>query len=211
MTKAAEVFHYGYPLCVTDAGRSLSRWPKEDNDCAVRSLVHATGLDYETCHEVCKKAGRKYHTGIEIRWYRKPGWFLSEGKRFIFQEIKFPAVVATRRMNPPDFVKQFPKGRYILNEGAHVEAAVDGVIYDDRLRTHKKHKLKTFRCIYSAFKVHEVPEGHKIYRAYRGVPGGKGRTIGLVHAINKGSAIFMAATWYGHRDDETIKVKALSV
>lgn len=212
----------GYPVCLSDAGRSSSSHPLDRNDCSVRSLAIAADLSYDTAWDIIKGSGkRKYRQGIDDTWYTMPGWFsfadaqrvhalLPLMRRFVFREYSFPSQVGKRRMHPAQFIKDFPQGRFILSESEHVDACVDGVIYNDRIWTRKEGGLKTFRVIYNAYKPVEVPPLASLYTAYRKRPGKRTKRLGVVFGLNPGAAKLQALGWYSSKyDDEAIDVRAL--
>jgi hypothetical protein len=47
-----------------DAGRSLSRRPRQQRDCTVRAIATACDLEYDHAYDLLKQAGRKSHSGF---------------------------------------------------------------------------------------------------------------------------------------------------
>jgi hypothetical protein len=129
----------GFPFIVHDGGRSKSKRPRQKNDCTVRCLSTATGLDYDLVYDMLADAGRKCSKGFDFKHW------IETQDMFIFTKFSFPAKRGEPRMNPSKFYKHFPKGRYIVRTAKHVLAAVDGVLYD----TVKPH---SDRCIYTAWR-----------------------------------------------------------
>lgn len=145
-----------------DAG--VTQRPKGvKNDCQVRALATATGIDWENawhllferqriakaCHfnllDCLEQQARYDMPEGEIDKKGIPrsylGFFGIEMKR----EISFPAKKGQERMKVADFCKKYPKGRFILQVANHVVAVKDGVFYDTWNCSHK--------CVYKAWEV----------------------------------------------------------
>lgn len=122
-----------------DGGRSTSRRPKQRNDCTVRAVAIAEGLEYDLAYDELKDAGRK-----SARTFRFTEWANKQPERF--EKISFPAVKGQPRMNVERFCRQFPEGRFILNMAKHVMAVKDGVVYDADPPGFE-------RCVYTAYRI----------------------------------------------------------
>jgi hypothetical protein len=121
----------------TDAGRSQSRRPKQSNDCTVRAVASAYGLDYDTAYDKLAAAGRKCFDGFHLG-----PWLDDQGA----EKLSFPAVKGQKRMNPAKFCAAYPKGRFICRTAKHVFAVIDGVVFDTW-------EQRPDRCIYVAWQV----------------------------------------------------------
>ena len=55
-----------YDFCQTDAGRCLSKRPKQKNDCTVRAMATAFELSYDDAYDILKKYGRICGRGFHI-------------------------------------------------------------------------------------------------------------------------------------------------
>ena len=126
-----------YPVEITDGGRSKSKRPRQSNDCTVRAIAIAMGLDYDDAYDWLAAEGRESWSRFNIDEFLK-----DRGAR----KISFPAVKGKPRMNPATFCKEFPKGRYICNVAKHVFAVVDGVVHD-------AFENRPNRCIYTAYEI----------------------------------------------------------
>lgn len=127
-----------YPLVRTDAGRSKSRRSRQKNDCTVRALALARNLEYDIAYDMLAEAGRKCAKGFDImRWLDGQEWAT---------KIPFPAKKGEPRMNPVEFAKQYPSGKYICRVAKHVYCVVDGVAMDT-------HRSRPNRCIYTAWRI----------------------------------------------------------
>ncbi len=127
-----------YSWVATDAGRSQSARPRQKNDCTVRALAVAKGMQYDDAYDLLAEAGRKCGRGFEFKdWISKQPWA---------RKISFPAIKGQRRMNPSTFVEKFPKGVFICRVAKHVFAVRDGVVYDT-------FENAPDRCIYMAWEV----------------------------------------------------------
>ena len=131
-----KVWELSYFWTINDGGRSLSKRPRQKNDCTVRALAIARGLSYDDAYDILKNAGRSCSRGFHF-----PDWMASQvwGRK-----ISFPAVKGQRRMNPAAFVVAFPNGRYICQVAKHIFAVVDGVVHDI-------FENAPDRCIYSIY------------------------------------------------------------
>lgn len=126
-----------YDFCQTDAGRCLSKRPKQKNDCTVRAMATAFELSYDDAYDILKKYGRICGRGFHI------GDFLIDKKA---EKISFQAVKGQRRMHPWKFCKEYNNGKYICRTAGHVFAVIDGVVFDTIAPS-------VDRCIYKAWKI----------------------------------------------------------
>lgn len=121
-----ERFLFTVPFDKHDAGRSLSRRPRQSKDCTVRALATAASAPYDVAYDALMKSGRKAARGFDIRaWART-----AEFNGFRFAWLSFPAVKGQWRVNPVTFALAFPQGRFILRVAGHVLACVDGRVSD---------------------------------------------------------------------------------
>ena len=131
-------FRLSYPFVRTDAGRSLSARPKQNNDCTVRAVALALGMEYDIAYDVLAGAGRKCGKGFHLNvWLTAQPWT---------RKIPFQAIKGKPRMNPATFVKQYPLGVYICKVAKHVFLVKDGVVYDT-------FENRPDRCIYTAWEI----------------------------------------------------------
>lgn len=135
----------GYPFVKTDAGRAASARPGQRRDCTVRAVATAAGLTYDQAYQTLAQAGRKSSQTFNMREW--------EGAAAIgrVDTVTFPATKGARRMNPAEFVRQHPEGRWIVFTAKHVFAVVDGVVYDESPE-------RADRCIYRAWKIAPATE-----------------------------------------------------
>lgn len=133
-----------------DAGRSESKRLKQQRDCTVRALATVLDINYDAAYERLKDAGRECNAGFDIEaWARKTttGGFVREHTRegpnslyprqIYWRLHKMPwhkdhhEVGTTKRYRLLDFIKDNPKGRFMVSTARHVFAVCDGVAYDD--------------------------------------------------------------------------------
>lgn len=127
-----------------DGGRSVSRRPKQQNDCTVRALAVATGMPYDDAYDILKEAGRQ-----SSRKFKMPEWMSKQPLAALrFEKMTFPSVKGQPRMNPVRFCSQFPYGTFIVRTAKHVFVIRDGVAIDTEQEPAE-------RCIYSAWRVVE--------------------------------------------------------
>lgn len=112
----------------TDAGRSKSRRPRQDNDCTVRALALAVEVPYDVAYDELARRGRKSHD--RFRWPSRA----KDDKVFGVQLrwIPLPAVKGQPRMTPEAFCRseEFRYGTWILKMARHVATVRDGVLHD---------------------------------------------------------------------------------
>lgn len=137
----------GYPFFGTDAGRGVSRRPRQKNDCTVRALATACGIAYDSAYDVIKARGRRSNRGA----YFPSRAADDRAAGFSFTWQAFPAVKGQRRMNPVRFCRDHPGGAYIVKTARHVFAIVDGVAFDTS-------PSRPDRCIYGCWRVERAPQ-----------------------------------------------------
>lgn len=115
-----------YAFVATDAGRYLS----ERNDCTVRALSIAVGVDYVTAHEFMKAHGRKDGHGAMLFVYR--AWAHNEYRIRSFWEVAgIPWNDPRRERTLGQWLKsgELPE-RAIVGTRGHVFAVINGTVYD---------------------------------------------------------------------------------
>lgn len=136
-----------YPFQYSDAGRSKSKRPRQKNDCTVRALALATGVDYDVAYTYLAVQGRKCSSGYNLTslltWFAQHEYSLWGCK---FDYISFPAVKGQKRMNIVSFLEEFQEGAYIIKTAKHVACVKDGVLFDTVPE-------REDRCVYCAWKV----------------------------------------------------------
>ena len=92
----------------------------ERNDCAVRALMVAACVDYQTAYDACAAAGRKPRQGMHTIGLHKAIRALAP------QSVAVPAARAT----VAQFVRSNPRGHFILFVRWHFVAVCDGILHD---------------------------------------------------------------------------------
>lgn len=136
----------------------------EDNDCVVRALAAATEVTYNEAHSfVAEKFGRKPKKGTlnfnhTLDRLKKEGKVLGKtftkigderSKYLPGEDYIQPAtyymnngVLVKRQMTFKTFVKQYPKGTYLLTVRGHAFSVKDGVVvggnYSDATQLRKR-------------------------------------------------------------------------
>lgn len=121
---------------------------KENNDCFVRALAAATDQDYDTTHEVVRtKFKRKTKKGVDnknivSRMLIAEDKGLRVGKtRYsvnvlgtdrITNTYKLRGEVIKRKKTVKSFIKDNPKGNFIVTVSKHAFALVDGKLIDNK-------------------------------------------------------------------------------
>lgn len=132
-----------YPYNKNDGGRTLSKRPKQSNDCTVRSIAIACEITYDTAYDILKEAGRKCGQGFEFsKWIKSNPNINNKQFKWNF----FKAVKGYRRMNPLTFTREYKEGIYICQTAKHVFAVVNGTVQD-------MFQERPDRCIYGCWEV----------------------------------------------------------
>lgn len=112
------------------------RYPRERDDCTVRSMSLATDWPYAETHELQRRAGRpNYKPWLFMQWMPKILHTPING--VLFSEV-FSAgecingywIPASKKMSLNRFVKSHSKGSFIVCVHGHALAVIDGVIHD---------------------------------------------------------------------------------
>lgn len=124
-----------------DGGKSLSKRPKEQNDCSVISASIAFNLDYDFVHDIYQACGRKYAGGA----------FMD----VTIKALKILAALAGRKCNRLlitsmhvfSFQTMFGKGTYIVflkenwQDSWHLCTYINGTINDKAEKSDFKNKI----------------------------------------------------------------------
>lgn len=94
----------------------------ESNDCAVRATVIATGKSYYEVHRAYFEKGRQHRKGVMLATIKAVLHDIVEGDIKIFQAAKKPTLFR--------FLKDNPKGNWVICRRGHAFAVKDGVVYD---------------------------------------------------------------------------------
>ena len=119
----------------------------EKNDCFVRALAAATEVDYDTSHEFVQKTfKRKPKKGTENHQIVKAmAGFQEEGmnignksfkvnvlpKSRITNTYKLYGELVDRKKTVKSFIKDNPKGTYVVGVSKHAFTVKDGVLIDN--------------------------------------------------------------------------------
>jgi len=123
-----------------DAGRSKSSRPKQTRDCTVRALARVCSFSYDQAYDVLAGAGRKCSAGFDIEDWGRSNTLVDGAGDWIYWQMhkmgfhkgeRYGIPKATKRYRLHDFLKDNPKGRFIVATACHVLAVVNGVAYDD--------------------------------------------------------------------------------
>jgi len=166
MSKAKDLIkELGSKQAATD---TLSR--NENNDCVVRAVQHAFGVDYIDAHHFCETklnrvSGQGTYTGIYLPRIQQAfgkkiskmgrGGRLTRAKkskvtRWSNEKSAFVKKRETLqvRYQVKEFVKEFNQGSYIVVVNAHAFALIDGKIIGNR-----EDGRRLNREVWSAYKV----------------------------------------------------------
>ena len=120
----------------------------EKNDCFVRALAAATDMDYDTTHkEVKDQFGRKNNKGTENHMIigqmlnaEENGLVIGDkrfsvnvlGKARTHNTYKLYGELIKRKKTVKSFIKDNPKGNFLVTVSKHALAIVDGKLIDNK-------------------------------------------------------------------------------
>jgi len=135
----------------------------ENNDCVVRSIASAFGIDYDLSHQIVRDTfGRRFGKGTygfvevmnklarnRVRIGRKcckmMGKPMFEGSTF--NSLNYDVIVkgkkVNRQMTVGTFVSKYPTGTYILTVARHAFTVKDGIVIGNFEDSVKKRKIVT--------------------------------------------------------------------
>lgn len=99
-------------------------YASEQNDCAVRATSIALSKPYKTIHKEFLKHGRKWGKGVTIIT------LIAVLKDVTKDKFKTVASDVVRKQTLSTFIKENPKGKYVIVKSRHAFAVIDGVAYD---------------------------------------------------------------------------------
>ena len=91
---------------------------RERRDCSVRAFAVAMGVPYEEAHAAFKRHGRKDHMGTPV--------FVSH---WVHTEAGMTRI-DPRMPTLTQFIRENPKGRFVVHRRGHAFAVIDGVVHD---------------------------------------------------------------------------------
>lgn len=99
---------------------------RESNDCTVRATSIALGKSYKDIHEAYAKHGRKPRKGVTVMTLHAVLMDL------VGDNLKIVAsdIVRPERKSLAKFIKDNPKGKYVIVRRGHAFAVIDGVAHD---------------------------------------------------------------------------------
>lgn len=112
----------------------------EHNDCSVRALANCTGISYSESHAIHKNYGRKTRKGTNwiplLNSYQKVHLRIKGiyGSSYLSSLASRTTGLQTNSgMTVKSFLKNHPKGKYVVIIARHAFAVVDGGIIDGSL------------------------------------------------------------------------------
>jgi hypothetical protein len=109
----------------------------EHNDCTVRALANASGMDYFDAHNLLSKHGRKNHCGAKFgtmhKAYDEAGFVLNSVHGTTGQARYVARITKREAQEGITLAKMLPKlafGEYIVNVTGHAVAVVNGKVID---------------------------------------------------------------------------------
>lgn len=122
----------------------------ERNDCCVRALTAATGLEYSVIHQYLKTVfGRKDRQGVagfNFKMRRGSDVLGEKYTPFTREELQTSYInhgrEVKRQMTVGTFVKQYPTGTYVLAVRGHAFCLVDGIVVGGNAEDGKRLKAR---------------------------------------------------------------------
>lgn len=142
----------------SDSGRSLSKRPKQKNDCTVRAFSLAFHLTYDEAYDYLHSQGRQCGKGFGLPKYLERNPILLD---HTVAKLSFPAVAGIPRIKVKDFVSLYPTGSYIIRIAKHVAYVHDGFVYD----TFDTYSDKTVYTAFSVARIEPMQEEYMIKTA----------------------------------------------
>jgi len=137
---------------------------EEKGDCFVRSLAVASGSDYQSTHKFVKdKFGRKDKSGTSgfaiyanMLKFEEEGMEIGNikcevkvlGKARIKNQYKLKGEIILRQKTISSFIKDNPKGTYLVGVANHAFTIKDGEVFDWNMN-----KFKPTRKVQSAYEI----------------------------------------------------------
>ena len=135
----------------------------EDNDCVVRSIASAFGIDYDLSHQIVRDTfGRQFGKGTygfvngmnnlsrkRVRISRKCCKMMGKpmSEHSVFNTLSYDVIVkgkkVARQMTVGTFVSKYPTGSYILTVAKHAFTIKDGIVIGNFEDSTKKRKIVT--------------------------------------------------------------------
>lgn len=113
------------PELIQKVNSSKNHMNGERGDCSVIAMAYAFGLSYDAAHELCAKHGRKRGCGfnpgkiLKVNALKKYKQFMNRGVSYHQYKKNRPTVRT--------FIKNHPKGTYMVFVTEHVFTMVDGI------------------------------------------------------------------------------------
>lgn len=99
---------------------------KNVTDCVVRAITIAVDGDYLEVRRHLNRVKKE----LKESSYKNKKFIDKYAKLNGWNKISFPAIKGVPRLRGKDFVKQYPKGTYILKLAGYIVTVVDGVYLD---------------------------------------------------------------------------------
>jgi hypothetical protein len=138
----------------------------ENNDCFVRALAAATDMDYDTTHQevkdqfsrVNKKGTENYMIIGQMLNAEENGLMIGDkrfsvkvlGKARTHNTYKLYGELIKRKKTVKSFIKDNPKGNFVLTVSKHALAIVDGKLIDN-----KGEEFRPTRKVDGAYKINK--------------------------------------------------------
>ena len=135
----------------------------ENNDCVVRAIASAFGIDYDQSHQIVRDTfGRKFGKGTygfvngmnnlsrnRVRIGRKCCKMMGKpmSEYSVFNTLNYDVIVkgkkVNRQMTVGTFVSKYPIGSYILTVANHAFTIKDGIVIGNFEDSTKRRKIVT--------------------------------------------------------------------
>lgn len=131
--------------------QEISTKYRERNDCTVKALATLFGCTYGVAHRALAKHGRQPRCGATWRTIELAQRDLAERFQVTVKAYGAPAMLPSnakyfghRVVTINQFMKEHPRGTYMLSMRGHVATLKDGVLYDWTADTAKRRPISGY-------------------------------------------------------------------
>ena len=98
----------------------------ERNDCTVHATAIAAQIPYYQAHDLLARFGRRPGRGFQyISFVFECNRKQERVGGYRVEQVLMPGIVTLAK-----FLRDFPKGRFVVRKSGHVFAVIDGIQYD---------------------------------------------------------------------------------
>ena len=128
--------------------QEVSKCYGETNDCTVKGLATLFGCTYGVAHRTLAKYGRQQRKGATWGTIDSAAKFLAQRFNVTLEthgrpacSLRYAKYVGVKTPTIKQFIKQNPRGVFLLSMRGHVAAVRDGVLYDWTAETAQRRQV----------------------------------------------------------------------